>query len=85
MCGLVTDNSGNRKVVVTGGYKGSNGNVAAAVESFNLQTMRWSRETDDFPFTPVAWPTNIQWGRTFLTVGGYNPQTGFSDLIYRVC
>ena len=52
MCGLVTDNRGNRKVIISGGYGAHN---LAAVESFDLQTMRWNRETNDFPFTPVGY------------------------------
>merc|ERR1712038_1069290 len=82
MCGLVVDNRGNRKVVIACGEE-SAGQALASVESFNLQTMQWYREEIDFPFTPVWHPRNIQWGRTFLSVGGYNPETGDADFIYR--
>ena len=55
-----------------------------AVESFNLETMQWSHEPD-FPFVPVAHPTNVPYGNTFLSVGGYNNLVKSADTIYKVC
>ena len=52
------------------------------VESFNLKTMEWSQEAD-FPFTPVAFPTNIKYGNTFLVLGGYVNHV-MTDHIFKV-
>ena len=59
--------------------------VEYAVESFDLQTMKWTDEPD-FPFTPVAWGRNVPYGQTFLSVGGHTGYNGGerADFIYRV-
>merc|ERR1712241_560840 len=75
MCGLVTDSSGNRKIIVAGGfstpdYTLDNNHEFKDVESFNLQTMTWQEEAK-FPFVPVAMGTNIPYGNSFLSIGGH--------------
>ena len=91
MCGLVTNSNGDQKVVIAGGQSlpdfnwGNNGDNTI-VESFDLATLKWTRE-DDFPFIPVGVTTNVPYGRSFLSVGGQT-NGGFasgvrSDRIYR--
>ena len=60
------------------------GNLAhnKIVESFDLERERWYSEAN-FPFTPIGGSTNVQYGRDFLSVGGFT-QNKASDTIYKV-
>lgn len=63
-------------------YTFDNSKDFTAVESFNLQTKTWQAEPT-FPFDPVAVPTNIPYGNTFLTVGGMVNRENV-DYVYKV-
>ena len=52
------------------------------VESFDLETECWRTE-DSFPFTPAGGSTNVQYGRGFLSIGGYTNDKR-ANTIFRV-
>ena len=51
------------------------------VDSFDLQTEKWSSE-DPFPFTPVGRSYNIPYGNTFLSIGGSKSDNQAANYIY---
>ena len=84
MCGLVTNNKGERRIVIAGGR----GERTEGVEVFNLQTLQWNQEPEpDFPFDQVSFCRNIQYGRSFLVIGGLIDHEGgetMADTVYSV-
>lgn len=63
-------------------YTWINGEMCPEVESFDLQTEEWSSEAP-FPLIPVGRGTNIPYGNSFLSIGGFG-QGRDVDYIYTV-
>ena len=53
------------------------------VDYFDLETEHWETVEADFPLTPTGGSTNVQYGRDFLSFGGFT-NSNPTDTIYRV-
>ena len=75
-CGLVN----NKDVVFAGGYVSGSDDLTS-VEIFNLDEMSWRTGPFELPL-PLSFPMSVQYGLTFVLVGGENNPTWY-DHIYQ--
>ena len=79
-CGLVHNKDDSVKSIVAfGGWNGTN---VALVEIFDLQNQTWREGANPFPIATNG-PTVVQYGRTFLAIGGRVDGPMDIDTIYK--
>ena len=53
------------------------------MESFNLETMEWEDSHEPFPFAVTGFTTNVPYGNSFISVGGYADKRQIHKVSYR--
>ena len=76
-CGLVN----KKDVVIAGGFVSGSTDDLTSVEIFNLDEMSWRSGPFELPL-PLSFPSSVQYGLTFVLVGGENSPTRY-DHIYQ--